>query len=301
MPCEAIWRRNVLHIGNELASTYIARLGMEGLAELARESDEIGETGGAGGEETDRHFALKFVNSAGRGVYVSTDPLGALGQVAGLVGQCFTGGELLLVDVPCGAGAGSLGLLSAIYEQRRAGTLPCMPMRVRVLGGDLSVRGREHFRYLVDQLAQGMGDHGIEISLDEMHWDCSSIISSSQFIDRAVALSVDCEQVFLLVSNFSDALEDNLMKEAFEHFLSQFAGRLSGLPNSVCWIEPASNRAKKMLPRFSSLVARLIGWFKPPASGSVAGTLYIAFDPVKSRDFGSGVSVLKADHGGMPW
>lgn len=301
MACIAIWTDNAISLGDTLATEYRARLDSEGLGALALVQGEQNETGGAGAGETDRHFAQRFANSAGRSIYVCIDPLVALGDVSRLVNECLVDGNLLLVDVPSGSGAGSLGLLAAIYEQRRAGVLPTLPLRVTIVAGDFSQRGREHFRALAGQMRPHLTKQGIELELHDLHWDAADIRSSSAFIDRACQIAVDKDRAFLLVSNFSDALADENLRASFEHFLSQFGGRMCLIPNSMCWIEPNSKSANRMLPRFGGWFEKFLSWFVAPKSGVAANTTYQMRDPITSVVYGTGVSVLKADHSGMPW
>lgn len=301
MSCEAIWASDSIRIGDALAEEYRSRLVDERLLELALERGAGGEVGGAGAEETDRHFSWMFANSAGRSVYVCIDPRAELGDVSRLVSACLLDGELLLVDVPCGGGAGALGVISAIYEQRKAKVVPRLPLRVTVLAGDYSDRGREHFEAMAAQLAPHLRDQAIELELHTLHWDARDIYSSTAFIDRACDLAANKDRVFLLVNNFSGALTDAALNELFGHFLSQFTGRMRRIPNCVCWIEPNSKSANRMLPKLMAWFSRVFSRFVPPASGAHSSATYQVTDPLTSTVFGSGVSVLRADQGGTPW
>lgn len=301
MVCAAIWASNAIRVGELLGEEYRSQLDMEGLLPLALTRKGGGETGGAGQEETDRHFAWMFANSAGRSIYVCIDPLQALGDISRLVNACLVDGDLLLVDVPCGAGAGALGIVSAIYEQRKALQLPTMPLRITILGGDFSVRARDHFRALVARMGPRLCDQAIEVELHDLHWDATNLISTAAFIDRACELAKSKDRVFLLVNNFSGALADQNLKQSFEHFLSQFGGRMSEIPNSICWIEPNSKSANKMLPKMGGWVWKFLKWFSAPSTGALSNATYQMCDPITSVVYWSGVSVLKADHGGVPW
>lgn len=299
MPCKALWDQDVLRLGEALSAEYLQRLDDEGLLDLARARAHQGETGGAGREETDRHFASQFANSAARAVYICIDPLDALIDASELVRQFFTDGRVVLVEVPCGAGAGALGLISAIYEQRKAGLLPTLPLCVEVLGGDISHRGREHFERLMERLIPQWRTQGVDVTLRSQDWDARDIRSSSRFIDSAVGLSGSCDQVFLLVSNFSEALDDTEIGEHFQHFLSQFTGRIVE-PNAVCWVEPTSNRAGKVLSMFGKAIARLASWLRISAKDLISGIRYRFLDPVTNSETHSGVRVLHAGRGEAP-
>lgn len=296
-----LWKEDAIRLSGALVSEYRDRLASNGLFQLATERSSIGETGGAGHEESDRHFAWMFGNSAGRSTYVCVDPVEALGDVSRIVRSSLLDGELLLVDVPCGSGAGALGLVCAIFEQRRASLLPSTPLRVTVLAGDFSIRAREHLRELAIRLQPVLLTQGIQLVVEDHHWDAMDIASSTDFIDRACEIAVNMDRVFLLINNFSGALGDSDLAEFFRHFLSQFGGRIRSVPNSVCWIEPNTKAAKKMLPAFVTWFGRILRRFSPPPTGMVASTTYQMVDPLTSTKYGTGVSVLKADQGGLPW
>lgn len=298
MSCKALWNDGVLRIGDVLSEEYIRRLDGEGLLSLAQTREPQGETGGASREATDRHFACQFANSAARAVYVCIDPLDELEDVSSLIRHYFTDGRVLLIEVPCGSGAGALGLLSAIYEQRHARLLPTLPLCVDVLGGDFSQRGTEHFRSLIGQVKNSLKSQCVDVTFRSQDWNAMDIRSSSRLIDTAVEMSVSCDQVFLLVSNFSDALNDDRLREQFQHFLIQFTGRMAE-PNSIFWIEPTSNKAQKILSVFDKILARLARWLRLSGGGLISGVRYRFYDPVTSSEIHSGVRVLKADHDGL--
>lgn len=291
MSCKALWENELLKIGDELSVGYLSRLTEEGLLQQAREREHHGDAGGRGREETDRHFAFQFANSAARVVYICTDPVGLLAEASSLVRQSFTDGRVLLIEVPCGSGAGALGLLSALCEQRRAGVLPTLPLSVDVLGGDISERALEHFESLAGRLTPDLAVQCVNIELHTNPWDVTDIRSSSRFIDRSVNLAEECDQVFLLVSNFSDALEDPSINESFQHFLSQFTGRMKE-PSSVCWVEPISNKSDKILSKFYAFLSRLLRMLQ--LSGKELTARYRFFDPVRERQVPSGLRLLRA-------
>lgn len=299
MICRNLWRDETLHIGDALAGEYASRLERLGLTGIARQRDHHGEAGGEDAEATDRHFALQFVNSAGRAVYICIDALASLGDLTALINRFFSGGRIVLVEVPCGAGAGSLGLLSAIIEQRMAGLVPTLPLYVDIVGGDVSSRGLEHFELLLSHLTNASADSEIQLTSRMQLWDASDIRSSSRFIDHAVEVGRQADQVFLLVSNFSDALVNDELKAGFEHFLSQFLGRFGDTPHAICWIEPVSNKGEKAQSSFRKFFERIARWLASTVP-SDEGVRYSLFDPIRQKSVPSGVRVLRSEQTGMP-
>lgn len=299
MSCKALWDEDLLRIGEALTGDYVRRLEAEGLLELARQRQHTGDAGGAGRDESDRHFAYQFANSAGRVVYVCIDPGDHFEGVSAQIRQFFTDGRVLLLEVPCGSGGGTLGLLSALHEQRKAEIEPQLPVNIDILGADISVRAVEHFRALVESLSPSLKETGVEVVLDAMEWDASDLRSSSRLIDRAIHIASDCDQVFLLVSNFSDALVDEELKVCFEHFLAQLSARVTE-PYAICWVEPVSNQAEKILSIFDRVLGPLAKWLRFSGKGTIEGVRYRLLDPVNEKPVRSGVRVLKATQEGSP-
>lgn len=302
MKCDALWLDEAVNIGTELSNAYQSRLTAEDLMGLAAEAQNAkGEPGGATDEESDKHFAWRFSNSAGRSVYVCTDPLETLGSVSQVVSESLLGGDVLIVDVPCGSGAGALGLLSALYEQRKSRQLPTLPLNVTLIAGDYSGRSRAHMGALVSSLSQRLATQQINLLLVAHHWDASDIRSSASLIDLVVQHAGNAQRVFLLVSNFSAALADAGLKVSFEHFLSQYSSRVRAFPSVICWLEPNTKGALKLLPGFDSWIDRVLGWIKKSAVGRVASTTYKMRDPLTGKIYPTGVAVLKCTTEGLPW
>jgi len=301
-PCDSIWKDNSIRIGDALATSYVDRLNAEGLSELAAAAgDAKGEPGGAGREESDKHFAWRFSNSAGRSVYVSADPEAKLRVVQGAIFDSFTDGEVILADVPSGSGAGSLGILSSIYELRKAGLAATLPIRVKIVAGDFSERAGEHFDALFASLQDVFSTQGIYMFLERVHWDANDLGTAAALVDRVVDKAEGADRIFLLVSNFSDALKDRGLRSKFEHFVSQFTSRVKGRPNSLVWIEPNSGEARELLPKVDSWVKAVLSWFGIGEKSRVLSVQYEMCDPLTSRVFGTGVVVLRCSAEGLPW
>lgn len=302
MESEALWFNDSIRMGEDLRAAYLARLGSEGLHALAAEAYKAkGEPGGASAEETDKHFAWRFSNSAGRSIYACIDPLAKLGNLSEVLCGSLLDGEITIVDVPCGGGAGALGLISAIYEQRKAALLPTLPINVTLIAGDYSPRAREHLRAMVESLKGQLDAQGIQLNIEDHHWDASDARSCAAFTDVVIEKASSSDRVMLMVSNFSSALEDAELNKHFEFFLSQFASRIDVFPNLLCWVEPNTKSAMKLLPKFDSWISRFLGWFKKSEKGRVFRTDYKMCDPLTGKVYSSGVVVLKCTTEGMPW
>lgn len=301
-PCESVWKDEVIHLGCALRTSYLQRIKAENLSELAANAATAkGEPGGASNDEADKHFAWRFANSAGRSIYASVDPAKKLQLAHGAISESFLDGNVVLVDAPCGAGAGALGLLSSIYEHRKAGIMATLPLKVTIVAGDFSPRAGEHFDALIGSLKDEFASQAIQVSLSRVHWDAMKIDTSAQFVDAVVAEANAADRVFFLVSNFSSALRDKDLKDRFEHFFTQISSRLKKFPNSLVWIEPNTSDAKDLLPKFDSWIGKFIGWFTGKVGERVQFAQYNMCDPFTGRVYGSGIVVLRCKAEGMPW
>src|SRR5690606_792737 len=139
----------------------------------------------------------------------------------------------------------------------------------------------------------------IDVTFSSQYWDAMDLRITSRLVDTAVNLSRHCDQVFLLASNFSDSLSNEDLREHFQHFSSQFSGRIVE-QSSVCWVEPPSNKAERVLSVFGGVLSRLVRWLRFSAGHLISGVRYRFLDPVTSNEMHSGVRVLKAEHKGLP-
>jgi hypothetical protein len=300
--CESVWKDAAIHLGDSLRTCYLNRIADEGLTGLAAEASTAkGEPGGATKEDADKHFAWRFANSAGRTIYTSVDPERKLRVAYATIAESFVDGDVVLADVPSGAGAGALGLLATIYEHRKSGLAPTLPLRVRVVAGDFSERAGEHLDALFDALKEIFATQALFVSLTRMHWDANKIETSAIFIDAVVEHAKDADRVFFLVSNFSGALKDADLEEKFRHFLSQFSSRVKKVPNSMIWVEPNTSGAKSLLPKIRGWLAKFLSWLKSEDGGGVQSAQYSMCDPFTGNFYPTGVVVLQCRTEGMPW
>lgn len=300
--CESVWKDAAIHLGDSLQKCYLERIAGEGLTDLAAEAGTAkGEPGGATKEDADKHFAWRFANSAGRTIYASVDPEGKLRLAYSTISESFVDGNVVLADVPSGAGAGALGLLATIFEHRKSGLAAPLPLNVKVVAGDFSERAGEHLDALFDVLKEVFATQALFVSFVRLHWDANKIETSALFIDAVVENAKDADRVFFLVSNFSGALKDADLEEKFRHFLSQFSSRVKTFPNSLIWVEPNTSGAKSLLPKIGGWLAKFLSWFKAEDGDRVQTAQYSMCDPFTGKIYPTGVVVLQCRTEGMPW
>lgn len=143
-----------LRLPKEIVRIYRETLNNAGLMKLAGQRDNNNPpAGGLTQEQTDLHFSQQFDGSMARAQLVLLDPHSELGSSSDMLIKCLSGGKLVLVDVPCGAGAISCSFLSNIAQLRAEGVLPRIPLQVTIVGGEISDPARAYAQQQLDELA----------------------------------------------------------------------------------------------------------------------------------------------------
>lgn len=291
--CSTLWSGAHLSMTTELANAYLRRLdSLELMGVAADQSQAKGAPGGVDDDTTDKHLALRFTNSVGRNLCAALDPHSSLHDVSNSILGPLLGDKVLLVDAPCGAGAGGLSLLDCIRELRSGGVLAPRPLSIHIVAGDISSRAREHYRQLFDEMADGLKSMQIYAELSEYEWDVSGVASTAVFVDRVVEKAAKQGRVLIIASNFSHAMADEDLSDSFKQFLSQIAGRLAPWPTNICWIEPTSNKAKKLFKNLVTWVAKHLRLLKEGHADRLE-CAYKMWDPVTQKAFESGISILR--------
>jgi len=122
-----------------LVDSYIDVLNAHDLFALAQTHEGIKSAiGGLTKEDTEHHLATRFQNSSARALLTVLDPKSDLQNASDLVVHAFAGGDLGLLDIPCGTGVASVTLLSTFAELREQKVLPSEPLTVHMVFGDIS-------------------------------------------------------------------------------------------------------------------------------------------------------------------
>lgn len=291
--CSTLWSGAHLSMTAELADAYLRRLGSLGLMDVATDQSQAqGAPGGVDDDSTDKHLALRFTNSIGRNLCAALDPHSSLHDVSNSILSPMMGDKLLIVDAPCGAGAGGLALLDCIRELRTQGVFASLPLSVHVVAGDISSRAREHYRELFSEMLGGLKSAQIYAELSDFEWDVADVASTALFVDGVVGEAARQRRVLVIASNFSHAMADEDLADSFKQFLSQIAGRLAPWPTNICWIEPTSNKAKKFFKHLVTWVAKHLSLLREGHIDKL-DCAYKMWDPVSQKVFDSGISILR--------
>lgn len=230
-----------------LAEAYRDVLQESGLLAGALNSapNDEGPQGGVTSEATNEHFARNFSGSCARVEFVAIDPAEVFRTSRDVFVRLFAGGDLHLLDLPCGAGAASATLLCLAAELRQQGRLPRHPLHVAVLGGDLSAPALRIHRRLYRKLIPRLKEFGILVRSAVESWDIEDADQTTALLTRWVKPRPAHAGSAVLAANFSGFLSQKVkdcrdqLREILRHAGIQQA--------EVLWIEPRTNAATQKL------------------------------------------------------
>lgn len=266
----SLWRDERYHVAGPLHATYVEQLTSRNLIQLAISDHKNKQIyGGESVESTDEHFALRFAASVVRLQNVILDTQAKFDRIPSDIITMFSSHKLSMLDIPCGTGAGGLGLLSIIHELRIAGILPTLPLTVQIVAGDVSEHAMEIYEKQMDALRPVLKTTGIIVDLALYQWNAIDLLSTSRLCEKWEQTGFEADEAFVLATNFSGAGTQLLeqFKESFRHICARAATKTA----TVLWIEPGTSGGLTFLEKSSKYLKSLFGFVgedghKPPFS-----------------------------------
>lgn len=264
MDISKLWDGSHLTLPKRLGDAYRSVLHENGLLpEAIGPRPSPPPVGGLTQEQTDIHFAHAFDGSAARAELVLLNPNGETESAATVLRQFLSGGALCLVDVPCGAGAGSLALLSTIAELRKEQELPRQPLDVRLLWGEISAPALKYALRLLAEIEGDLADQGITVVVETLPWDVLDEVSNVELVQKIAQTKATHPQILLLVCNFSGFLERQGKWKAAAPGLKMLLQFCSGDMNAGVWLEPDQKAVSKgLFQKLGNLIGGLIAFAK---------------------------------------
>lgn len=281
----AFWKDEVLALPRALMEAYHARLaGLALPSAFADRSKRFGlnHVGGASDAETTAHFAMNFAGGAARPLFVYLDPRDRFVTAGETLRALLYDGRVCVVDAPCGAGAASLTLLTAVAHLREQAILPTTPLDVHVLHADIAPLALRLAEQSLDDLRSRLASVGVEVTNDSTIWDVSSQDDVQALARRAGDAKMPL--VLILVGAFSEAFKHDWHLN-YTWLASALAAQR--IPCALVWVEAAPEDSKKYkgfewLTKFARTLddlGRRVGLF---ASGPAAARdTFSAIDPVE--------------------
>lgn len=256
---DSVYRDDLLLIPENLADDYVQELHAIGHYEDACKKETSSSTGGADLERTYNAFVDRFCASVCRSAYLVLDNEQRLKPVSDELIARLGDGRLAILDVPCGSGAGLLGLLSLIVSLRVNGSLPRLPLTIHVTAGDFSGAARSLYENVLSRAVPWLEEQGIRINWTTHGWDASDQFSTSAIVDQWLNNSPGCEDFVVLVAAFSDAAANNFNK--FERTFQHITERIHNRSSAFVWIEPNWKKTSKFFDALERHFNNITNWF----------------------------------------
>ena len=275
----SLWFNENLKFASVLSRVYRGRLRASGLLRDAYSWDggSLGSSpiGGEGETESQQHFAQRFPASAFRAQYVLLDPTRSESRISDVLLAWASMKSVVLLDLPCGAGATSLGLISTIHELRMKEIVPKLPVNICIFGADFSEVARQHFDYMVQKLAQRVLKSGIRLDWKILDWDATKPELTSQLMD--LMLQETATDIMVLFSNFSGTIKSSI--EPYQRSFQHVAERLSNRKATILLVEPDMPGAARYVKKLSRIWDSLMFW----KSSTYLADRYAYWHPIKGQ------------------
>lgn len=251
---KSFFNNSAIQLTDLAYSVYEGILAEEHLLDRAKAYDYVknrGKKGSIGGhnKEAVDHFISRFQNSALRISFVTINHKRDFDTISEWINTTFSIGKVKLLDLACGAGAGSLGLISTILSLRSLGQLDNLPLNIEILGADYSSKSLEYFEKVLSNFSKKLLGSSITLYYTVNHWDAECSVSSNELMDSF--LDDNSDEYFVLLNNFSgasssnDEIQQNLQRVIFSR-LSRFSNKRC----SLIWVEPHDYSGAKIISEF---------------------------------------------------
>lgn len=205
----------------------------------------------------DQALACQFQAAAGRAQLCLLDPENCLGPTSNQLLQAFTQGQVAVLDLPCGCGAASWGLLTTFSELRATGLLPRLPLEIFITGGDNSPEGRVLASQFLDLLSTRLADQAIRVQGSFLRWDLLDAQSTTTLLDRWLKTTAHCRSRVLVLSGLSEVLSTAAQCQQAKPQLQEILRWAHRQHTQVLWMEPDTRTSN---PTFFSELGSL--WSK---------------------------------------
>ena len=268
LPCNhlprTLWQDDVLHLSDDIHDVFEAKLKQLGLFEtaLAYDGKGPGGHGGASRKETYEHFYKRYLNSVSRIQCVMLDPHDAFQGIPRDLLLTLSSHRISILDIPCGAGAGTISALMTLKELRMAGIVPMTPLSVKILGADISPYALDLYRDQLGQLVPILAGVGISVRLETRTWDATDVQQTNNLIDDYLEGAGAHNEYFVIVANLSGA--SKTLFQQFEESFKQIWIRLSGRASkfsTILWVEPNRKDGASLFKKLVETV-KFYKWFQ---------------------------------------
>lgn len=235
----SVWNSGSLYLPEPLATAHKDFLNEQGWMS-AYQPGLGGGRGGQSAQEAQVHVINRFLNSAARMQFVCADPSDDQPEVRDMVLDQLGDGQIHLLDLAAGNGAGTLAMLSLLCELRAQKAVPKLPLNVTIVGVDYSVEALNFYADLLGRVTPWFETNGINITLSLAFCDLTVSGEFSEvfesFLDEAK--KQDVKRFLCVISALSGT-----GKEGWEQMHDSLKIAAAGLghkkrSSSWLWVEP---------------------------------------------------------------
>lgn len=272
---QSLWDENRLRLVAELCDAHKDFL-IENNWIKNYQPKSSGSIGGATPEDAQEHVTNRFLNSAARMQFVCTDPNKDQPDIRKMVLDQLAQGELFILDVAAGHGAGTLAILATICELRYKGIIPKLPLNVNIRGIDISPDALNYYAILLGKLEPWLNANGINTKISFSACDLNLSGKVNEVLDEFFeeASKRGSNRFLCTISALSGAKKEGV--ELMMDSLKLIAARLSHKKKSSSWLWVEPKLDKTWLSAFVETVSltlkQMLKVFKPDPSGANSET-----------------------------
>lgn len=284
----SIWKSNVLYLPVQLSTAHGDFLTKKNWM-VNYDPEASGGKGGESAEEAQEHVTHRFLNSAARMQFVCSDPNDEQPEFRAMILDQLGDGDICLLDLAAGNGAGTLAILSLLCELRSHDKIPKLPLNVSISGVDYSPSALTYYAELLGDITPWLESFGISVTLNlnvcdlTISGDFSEVFES--FIDAAKKNNV--KRFICVISAISGA-----KKEGVEQMHDSFKIAAAGLSNksrssSWLWVEPHVGKSwpSKFADSLRLTLQKVVHKFRPKGDSYEIETTVPLLSPPETRSF----------------
>lgn len=212
--------------------------------------ENSGDIGGASLAEAQDHVTNRFLNSAARMQYVCIDANNEQPRSRMMVLDQLAQGEIFILDLAAGHGAGTLAILSTICELRHEKIIPTLPLNVYIRGIDISPHALHYYAEILEKLKPWLAANAVnaELALSVCDLNVSGQINEVLDVFFEDAKAKESNRFLCTISAVSGAKKEGV--EQMMDSLKLIAARLSHKKKSSSWLWVEPKLEKSWLSAF---------------------------------------------------
>lgn len=219
-------------------STHRYMCEMMGIFDTYKEKQNFqGNIGGVSEKESQDHFLVRFLNSAARTQLPLVSEDDSLSSINEQISAQLLSGEIYVVDIAAGNGAGVISMINTIAMHRKGGILPVDLLDIRIHAIDFSLTSLSYYEQQLSMLQAHYASVGINTYFQAHIVD----ITNDQALESEITnikRSVSEDPRFLLVCSAISGVKKDAFKRTYSSSYKIIANSFRGANSSFLWVEP---------------------------------------------------------------